>query len=122
MQQKPGEWKWNSDASKRSGENSWNTFHTAKINGYALFAAGTAVGLTNLTCGMSVGIIGSSAAVVDAQQRGSLMKMFLIEIFATALGLYGVIVGIIVNSSLLNWEHKIIFNCFHQIYAWVKNI
>ena len=70
------------------------------------------VGLTNLTCGMSVGIIGSAAAIVDAQQRGSFMKMFLIEIFATALGLYGVIVGIIVNSGL-GWEqlfHRFLSN------------
>ena len=100
MQQKPGGWEWNNQAQKRTGAGSWEVFHDAKRKGYGIFAAGIAVGLTNLTCGMSVGIIGSCAAVVDAQQRGSFMKMFLIEIFATALGLYGVIVGIIVNSNL----------------------
>ena len=96
LAQKPIDWKWNNDISTHEGSGSWATFHVAKRNGYALFAAGMAVGLTNLTCGMSVGIIGSCAAVVDAQQRGSFMKMFLIEIFAGALGLYGVIVGIVV--------------------------
>ena len=100
LQQKPGGWAWNNQATAREGDASWAEFHKAKRNGYGIFAAGIAVGLTNLTCGMSVGIIGSCAAVVDAQQRGSFMKMFLIEIFATALGLYGVIVGIIVNSNL----------------------
>ena len=59
LSSKPQEWKWN-DASgaERSGETSWKVFHVAKRNGYALFAAGMSVGLTNLTCGMSVGIIG----------------------------------------------------------------
>ena len=64
-----------------------------------MFAVGMMVGLVNLVCGLSVGIIGSSAALVDVQARGSFMKMFLIEIFAGALGLYGVIVGIVVLQN-----------------------
>ena len=57
------------------------------------------VGFTNLTCGICVGIIGSSAAIVDCQQKGSFMKMLIIEIFGSALGLYGVIVAIVLSNQ-----------------------
>ena len=74
-------------------------FHTAKKEGYKIFASGAMVGFTNVTCGICVGIIGSNAAVVDAQQRGSFMKMLIIEIFGSALGLYAVIVAIVVSNQ-----------------------
>lgn len=64
-----------------------------------MFATGFMVGIVNLACGFSVGIIGSSAALVDVQAKGSFMKMFLVEIFAGALGLYGLIVGIVILQS-----------------------
>ena len=74
-------------------------FHESKKKGYLVFWAGAIVGLTNLVCGLSVGIVGSGAALTDANQKGTFMKMLIVEIFASAVGLYGVIIGIIVASD-----------------------
>ena len=104
MISRPKAWGWNNDFVGQSTVEKYSTthlasFHDAKRKGYALFGAGLMVGLTNLTCGFSVGIVGSGAALVDAQQKGTFMRMLIVEIFASALGLYGVIVGIIVVQA-----------------------
>ena len=47
-----------------------------------------------LICSLSVGICGSSCAL-----SGSLFsKMLIAQIFASALGIYGIIVGIIISN------------------------
>jgi V-type H+-transporting ATPase proteolipid subunit len=76
--------------------------HAAVYSGYATFASGLCVGLANLACGLCVGIIGSSCALSDAQNSTLFVKILVIEIFGSALGLFGVIVSIILSGKTMS--------------------
>ena len=67
--------------------------------GYAHLAAGLSVGLCGLAAGMAIGIVGDAGVRATAQQEKLLVGMILILIFAEALGLYGMIVGILVTNK-----------------------
>lgn len=68
--------------------------------GYTLFAAGIAVGIGNMACGVSVGIVGSSCAIADAHSSSLFVKVLVIEIFASALGIFAVITGILMAQKV----------------------
>jgi len=68
-------------------------------SGYAHLGAGLTVGLSSLAAGLAIGIVGDAGVRANAQQPRLFVGMILILIFAEALGLYGLIVGLVVASS-----------------------
>merc|ERR1712029_494239 len=71
----------------------------SQFQGFAHFGAGMTVGLSSLAAGMAIGIVGDAGVRANAQQPKLFVGMILILIFAEALGLYGLIVGLVVAST-----------------------
>jgi F0F1-type ATP synthase membrane subunit c/vacuolar-type H+-ATPase subunit K len=71
----------------------------SSFTGYAHLSAGLACGLSGLAAGIAIGIVGDAGVRAAAQQAKLFVGMVLILIFAEALGLYGLIVGLILTSK-----------------------
>merc|ERR1712070_513841 len=67
--------------------------------GYSGFTAGLVVGLSALAAGMAIGVVGDAGVRANAQQPRLFVGLILILIFAEALGLYGLIVGLVVAAG-----------------------
>merc|ERR1719336_356052 len=71
----------------------------SSYSGYAHLAAGLTVGMSSLAAGLAIGIVGDAGVRANAQQPRLFVGIILILIFAEALGLYGLIVGLVVAST-----------------------
>ena len=74
--------------------------------GFAHLAGGMCCGLSGMSAGIAIGIVGDAGVRAVAMQPKMYVGMVLILIFAEALGLYGLIVGLIMSSNLSKGEES----------------
>merc|ERR1719197_1763705 len=73
----------------------------ASFSGYSALSAGLCCGMAGLSAGIAIGIVGDAGVRANARQPKLFVGVILILIFAEALGLYGLIVALILQSNKL---------------------
>lgn len=74
--------------------------------GFAHLAAGLSCGLSSLGAGLAIGIVGDYGVRAVGRQPKVYIGFILILIFAEAIGLFGLIVALVLSSSVTSWEKK----------------
>jgi V-type H+-transporting ATPase proteolipid subunit len=67
--------------------------------GYLHLGAGMAAGMTSLSAGLAIGIVGDTCVRAYGKQDKIFVAMILMLIFAEALGLYGLIIALLMNNQ-----------------------
>jgi F0F1-type ATP synthase membrane subunit c/vacuolar-type H+-ATPase subunit K len=80
--------------------------HYSLFTGFMHLASGLSVGGAGLAAGYAIGIVGDQGVRSYMQQSRVFVGMVLILIFGEVLGLYGLIVGLILNSKSWNRTKK----------------
>jgi V-type H+-transporting ATPase 16kDa proteolipid subunit len=71
---------------------------TSADRGYALFVGGLTVGLCCLASGIAVGAVGKQGLRSISQNKSTVVRVVINLIYCEALGLYGLIFGLIAYS------------------------
>ncbi|EEA23960.1 vacuolar ATPase proteolipid subunit [Talaromyces pinophilus] len=72
--------------------------NTSLYTSFMHLASGLSVGLAGIAAGYTIGVVGDAGVRSYMQQSRVYVGMILILIFGEVLGLYGLIVGLILNS------------------------
>merc|ERR1712159_425448 len=84
-----------------SGIKADNAYSYSSYSGFSALSAGLCCGLAGLAAGIAIGIVGDAGVRANARQPKLFVGIILILIFAEALGLYGLIVALILQSNKL---------------------
>merc|ERR1719310_1283823 len=84
-----------------SGISGDDAYSYSSYSGFSALSAGLCCGLAGLAAGIAIGIVGDAGVRANARQPKLFVGIILILIFAEALGLYGLIVALILQSNKL---------------------